>query len=93
MQLLAWASAGGLTSLGLVLAVMAGLGLWLQSRRRVGPGVVRGTVGLGGQHALHVVELDGRRLLVGTGPAAAPRLLTELAPPVAGPGERDGGRA
>lgn len=30
-------------------------------------------------HRLHVVEIDGRRLLVGTGPAGPPQLVTELA--------------
>jgi hypothetical protein len=30
------------------------------------------------QHQLHVVELAGRRLIVGTGPAGAPRLVCEL---------------
>lgn len=29
-------------------------------------------------HALHVVELAGRRLVVGTGPSGPPRLLLEL---------------
>lgn len=35
-------------------------------------------VGLTPGHALHVVELEGRRLLVGTGPSGPPRLLLEL---------------
>ncbi len=34
---------------------------------------------LGAGHRLHVVELEGRRLLVGTGPSGPPQLLTELA--------------
>lgn len=34
---------------------------------------------LGGGHRLQVVELEGRRLLVGTGPSGPPQLLTELA--------------
>jgi hypothetical protein len=36
------------------------------------------TIPLTPGHRLHVVEVDGRRLLVGTGPAGAPQLLTEL---------------
>ena len=31
-----------------------------------------------GQHAVHVIESAGRRLLVGTGPSGAPRVLAEL---------------
>lgn len=36
-------------------------------------------IALGTGHRLHVVELEGRRLLVGTGPSGPPQLLTELA--------------
>lgn len=36
-------------------------------------------IALGSGHRLHVVELEGRRLLVGTGPSGPPQLLTELA--------------
>lgn len=78
--MLALAGASSLTTLGLLLGAVALLGLWARTRRLDASGVRRRTVGLGGQHALHVVELDGRRLLVGTGPGAAPRLLTELDP-------------
>lgn len=35
-------------------------------------------IGLTPGHALHVVDVAGRRLLVGTGPSGAPRLLLEL---------------
>jgi hypothetical protein len=31
-------------------------------------------------HAVHVIELEGRRLLIGTGPGGAPHLVTELGP-------------
>lgn len=34
---------------------------------------------LGAGHRLHVVELEGRRLLIGTGPSGPPQLLSELA--------------
>jgi flagellar biogenesis protein FliO len=34
---------------------------------------------LGAGHRLHVVEVEGRRLLIGTGPSGPPQLLTELA--------------
>ena len=82
--------AGALTTWGLLLGAVALLALWAQGRRSMG-GASRRTVPLGGGQALHVVELEGRRLVIGTGPGAAPRLLTELGPPVAD-ASRDGGR-
>jgi len=81
MALFALAGTGTLTTLGMLLGGVALAGLWLQNRRRGTPGVRRQTVSLGGQHALNVIELEGRRLLVGTGPGAAPHLLTELRAP------------
>jgi hypothetical protein len=36
-------------------------------------------IALTSQHRLHVVEVEGRRLLVGTGPGGPPRLIVELA--------------
>lgn len=70
-----------MTAWGVMLGVVVLLGRWLHGRRRSGPvALSRWTVSLGGQQALHVVELDGRRLLVGTGPTAAPSLLLELEP-------------
>ncbi|MCA9663435.1 MAG: flagellar biosynthetic protein FliO [Myxococcales bacterium] len=64
---------------GVVLAVMfvflALLGRRLGGRARAAN---QSVVGLTGQHRLHVVEIDGRRLLVGTGPSGAPSLLGEL---------------
>ncbi|MEX1363787.1 MAG: hypothetical protein AB1Z98_11715 [Nannocystaceae bacterium] len=80
MHVLALAGAGPLTTLGLVLGAGALLGLWARTRRLDASGIRRRTVPLGGQHALHVVELEGRRLVVGTGPSAAPHLLMELSP-------------
>lgn len=64
---------------GVVLAVMfvflALLGRRMGGRSRAANQKV---VGLTNQHRLHVVDLDGRRLLVGTGPSGAPNLLSEL---------------
>lgn len=77
-MLVAVGGAASLTTLGLLLGAAALLGLWAQGRRRASVGVQRRTVPLGAGQALHVVELEGRRLLVGTGPGAAPRLLVEL---------------
>lgn len=76
--------AGALTLWGLLLGVVALLAFWAQGRRLGAAGASRRTVPLGGGQALHVVELEGRRLVIGTGPGAAPRLLTELGPPVRG---------
>ncbi|MCY1066807.1 hypothetical protein OV090_18675 [Nannocystis sp. RBIL2] len=42
-------------------------------------------VGLTPAHALHVVEVAGRRLLVGTGPGGPPNLLLELPDPPPAP--------
>lgn len=65
---------GGLVPLGLLALVAAGAWRVLDRRAaRLHPPVR--TIRLSHQHAVHVVELDGRRLVIGTGPAAAPRLL------------------
>ncbi len=66
-----------LLTVGLTLgAVLVGLS-WVSKHLRASAGA-RKTVALTGQHAVHVVELDGERLLIGTGPGGAPRLLTRL---------------
>ncbi|MEZ4450765.1 MAG: flagellar biosynthetic protein FliO [Nannocystaceae bacterium] len=63
---------------GAVLAAMF-VFLALLGRRLGGRASANRTViGLGGQHRLHVLEVDGRRLLVGTGPSGPPSLLCEL---------------
>jgi hypothetical protein len=84
--------AGSLTTWGLLLGAVALLALWAQGRRQGAAGASRRTVPLGGGQALHVVELEGRRLVIGTGPGAAPRLLTELRSPVQCDPGRDAGR-
>jgi hypothetical protein len=83
--------AGSLTTWGLLLGAVALLAFWAQARRGLAGGASRRTVPLGGGQALHVVELEGRRLVIGTGPGAAPRLLTELGPPPVANASRDGG--
>lgn len=66
-----------LLTVGLVLgATLIGLA-WLSKHARASGGA-RKSVSLTGQHAVHVIELDGERLLIGTGPSGAPRLLTRL---------------
>jgi hypothetical protein len=63
---------------GLVLLALLVLLSALNRRSRGRSGAGRQTVALTGQHAVHVVEIAGRRLLVGTGPSGAPRVLAEL---------------
>lgn len=86
---IAAAGAGSLTVVGVSLACAALLVLWAQRQRMTAGRAPRRTVSLGAGQALHVVELEGRRLVIGTGPGAAPRLLVELEPPGVAP-TRDG---
>ena len=66
-------------SVGAVLLVLlAGLS-WLTRRVQGGPlGSSRARVALTNQHAVHLIELGGVRLLVGTGPSGAPQVLAQL---------------
>jgi hypothetical protein len=80
-----WASA----RMVLVAAGLLGVGLYVSkktSRRSAQP---RRTIRLGDAHHLHVVELDGHRFLVGTGPGAAPSLVRELDSPKMMEGPRE----
>ena len=78
MSLVASAGPLGLVQLGALVLVLLGAVAWLRRRRLgVGPGPSQ-TIRLGPQHAVHVVVVSGRRLLVGTGPDGAPSLLGEL---------------
>lgn len=63
-----------LVAVGLLLV----LGVLVRLTRGAGKLPTR-VIALGAGHRLHVVELEGRRLLVGTGPSGPPQLLTELA--------------
>ena len=60
------------------LALTLALLLLVRVSRRAGP-CPQKLVHLGSGHRLHVVEMEGRRLLIGTGPSGPPQLLTELA--------------
>lgn len=68
---------------GIIFALVAlGLLLILAALVRLTRGAGRPpskVIALGSGHRLHVIELEGRRLLVGTGPSGPPQLLTELA--------------
>lgn len=94
MYVLAITGVDPLVFVGVVLLGLLGALSWLSRRLRgagLGPG--REHVALTGQHAVHVVEIGGRRLLVGTGPSGAPRVLAELGEvEVAAPVERARGR-
>jgi hypothetical protein len=66
-----------------IAVVVVGLGLALgllvlARMRRAAAGPPK-LISLGSGHHLHVVEVEGRRLLIGTGPSGPPQLLTELA--------------
>jgi hypothetical protein len=78
-MVLALGSGWALVKVGLLLSAL--LGALVLANRRLrdrmaasGPTAVRLTA----QHSVHVVELEGKRLLVGVGPSGAPRLLCEL---------------
>jgi hypothetical protein len=63
-----------------LLSLLAGLS-WLT--RRIPGGALggrggRGRVVLTNHHEVHLIELGGVRLLVGTGPSGAPRVLAQL---------------
>lgn len=71
---------GGGLLVALLLLVWLGRGA--RGDRRQRPEMV---VSLTSGHALHVVDVAGRRLLVGTGPSGPPRLMLELSQPAATP--------
>jgi len=63
-----------LVGLGLLLALV------VLARLTRGPArAAQKVIALGAGHRLHVLEIEGRRLLIGTGPSGPPNLLTELA--------------
>ncbi len=76
MALLAIQGAAALAQLGLVLLLGAGAMVWMGRVRRHSAG--GRTIALTPQHAAHVVEVDGRRILLGTGPGGAPTFLCDL---------------
>ena len=78
MTLVAMSGPLVLVQLGLLLGVLVGTLVYLGRRARAGePGIVQ-PIRLGAHHALHIVTVEDRRLLVGTGPGAAPQLICDL---------------
>lgn len=78
MGVLAMATGDLWIKLGAIVAAAAGLAVLL--KRRQSTGSRPQSIPLTHQHAVHVVQIPGARLVVGTGPGAAPTLLCELAP-------------
>ncbi len=68
-----------LVELGVLLVALLAGAWWL--RRRIEPRQAVGSTRLAqlsAEHALHLVELRGRTLLIATGPAGPPTLLREF---------------
>ncbi len=78
---------GSLVPVTLVLCVLLFAAVWMRRRLEQGGGSGQ-SVRLTGEHAVHVVTVEGRRWMLGTGPAGPPTLLAELA---ATPAETSGG--
>lgn len=79
MPIVAASGAWVLVEVGLLLGLAAGLLMWLGKRgRTVDPSVLR-TIRLSPHHAVHVVVIEERRLLIGVGPTSSPELLCDLA--------------
>src|SRR5690606_23045352 len=78
MLLLASAAGWVLLEAGLGLALLLGI-LWWLGQRNFGPraGAQR-VLRLTAQDAVHIVELEGRRLLLSTGSSGPARLICEL---------------
>lgn len=79
LGLLAASSPIAWIQLGALVAGAAGIAVVVQRRRAGGPRPQ--SIALTGQHAVHVVEAAGQRLVIGTGPGSAPSLLCRLDPP------------
>ena len=68
---------GSLVPVTFVLLAVLIVAVWM--RRRLEHGHAGGrSVRLTGEHAVHVVTVEGRRWMIGTGPAGPPTLLAEL---------------
>ena len=77
-MLFASSSAQVLIEIGLVLGVLAGVLGWLGRRAKTADPSVLRTIRLSPQHAVYVVAVEDRRLLLGVGQGSAPTLLCDL---------------
>jgi flagellar biogenesis protein FliO len=77
-MLFASSSAQVLIEIGLVLGVLAGVLGWLGRRAKAADPSVLRTIRLSPQHAVYVVAVEDRRLLLGVGQGSAPTLLCDL---------------
>ncbi len=70
---------GAMLPVTLVLGGLLVVAIWLR-RRLEHPALGHGgrSVRLTAEHAVHVVNVEGRRWMIGTGPAGSPTLLAEL---------------
>jgi len=76
---------GSLVPVSLVLVGLLVAAVLLRRRLEHGAlGAGGHSVRLTGEHAVHVVTVEGRRWMIGTGPAGPPTLLAEL--PAEAPG-------
>ncbi|MCR9162211.1 MAG: hypothetical protein ACE37F_29145 [Nannocystaceae bacterium] len=75
------AALGSLVPVTLVLGALLVAALWMRRRlEQAGLGPGGHSVRLTTEHAVHVVTVEGRRWMIGTGPAGSPTLLAELPP-------------
>lgn len=75
------AALGSLVPVTLVLLGLLVAAVWMRRRlEQGGLGASGQSVRLTGEHAVHVVTVEGRRWMIGTGPAGPPTLLAELPP-------------
>lgn len=75
---------GSLVPVTLLLVGLLVAAIWMRRRlEQGGLGAGGHSVRLTGEHAVHVVTVEGRRWMIGTGPAGPPTLLAELPPEAA----------
>lgn len=91
MTLLASGAAWVLLEAGIGLSLLLGVLWWFGAQRGGGRSGAQRVVRLTAQDSVHVVELEGRRLLVGTGASGPPRLICELDPVAGGSAPASGG--
>ncbi|MBC8069425.1 MAG: flagellar biosynthetic protein FliO, partial [Deltaproteobacteria bacterium] len=79
MPMIAASGAWVLVEVGLLLGLVTGLLMWLGKRARTTDPSVMRTIRLSPQHAVYVIAIEDRRLLIGVGPTSSPELICDLA--------------